>query len=73
MQANKAIDAHGFHERKDQLRNTNPGTIFSGDLKTGRLDMGGMLGWDKPHRDVFRSFLNHPNLIPYLHLLVGEG
>ena len=73
IEANKGIDAHAFHERKDQLRNTESGTLFSGDEKTGRLDMGGMLGWEEPYRNVFRKFLNHPNLVPYLHLLVGEG
>ena len=35
--------------------------------------MGGMLGWDKQYREVYRSFLNHPNLIPYLHLTLGIG
>lgn len=35
--------------------------------------MGGMLGWEPQYREVFRSFLNHPNLVKYLHLVVGEG
>ena len=42
-------------------------------MKTGRFDMGGMLGFEDPHRDIFRKFLCHPNVVPYLHLLVGEG
>jgi hypothetical protein len=53
--ANKAIDRHKFHERKEkELRNSKENTIFSGDEKKGRLDMGGMLGWEKPDREVFR-------------------
>jgi hypothetical protein len=35
--------------------------------------MGGMLGWEKPDREVFREFLNHPKLTEYLELLVGKG
>lgn len=42
-------------------------------MKTGRFDMGGMLGWEKPHSDIFRKFLAHENLVKYLHLVVGKG
>ena len=42
-------------------------------MTTGRFDMGGILGWDAPHRDSFRKFLCHPNVVPYIHLLVGKG
>jgi hypothetical protein len=34
--------------------------------------MGGMLGWDAPHRDIFRKMLCHPKLVPYLRELCGE-
>lgn len=72
--ANSAIDAHQFNERTNPgLRNTKDNTKFSGDMKTGRFDMGGMLGWESPHREIFRKFLCHPKLIPYIHLVVGEG
>jgi hypothetical protein len=74
--ANDAIDAHQ-HELKGrvdpQLRNTKDGTPLAGDGKTPRLDMGGMLGWPKPHCDIFRSLLAHPKLVPYLNELLGEG
>ena len=53
------------------LRNTRDNTPFSGDHKTGRFDMGGVLGWKKPYREIYRSFLNHPGLIPYLHMTIG--
>jgi hypothetical protein len=42
-------------------------------MKTGRLDMGGMLGWEEPHREIFRNLLAHPKLVPYLHMVIGEG
>ena len=46
--ANDAISEHKFEERDQKhLRNTKDGTVYSGDGTTGRLDMGGMLGWNK--------------------------
>jgi len=74
--ANAAIDANTpeFKERAESaLRNTRDGTPLAGDGKTPRLDMGGMLGWQKPHCDIFRKLLCHPKLVPYLKELVGEG
>ena len=71
--ANDAIDSKNFNERQEGLRNSKDNTAFSGDMKTGRFDMGGMLGWEAPHREIFRKFLAHPNLVPYLHAFVGEG
>ena len=71
-----AIDAHAhlIHERKGQLRLTAAKTPLSGDGKTGRKDLAGFLGWQKPHCDPFsRSVLAHPRLVPYLHELVGPG
>lgn len=76
--ANAAIDAMdgNMAERKgDVLRNTDAQTSawMAGDGSTGRLDLGGMLGWPSPHRDVFRRVLAHPRLVPYLTELLGEG
>eukprot|EP00238_Polyblepharides_amylifera_P013672 CAMPEP_0196593796 /NCGR_PEP_ID=MMETSP1081-20130531/76607_1 /TAXON_ID=36882 /ORGANISM="Pyramimonas amylifera, Strain CCMP720" /LENGTH=316 /DNA_ID=CAMNT_0041917883 /DNA_START=293 /DNA_END=1243 /DNA_ORIENTATION=- len=73
--ANAAIDAHShlFKERTGKLRNTVEGTPLGGDGRTGRSDVGGFLEWQPPHRDVFRSILAHPALIPYIHELCGEG
>lgn len=71
--ANKAIDEHSFNERKEkELRNSNEKTLFAGDEKTGRFDLGGMLGWEEGG-EVFRNMLVHPRLVEYLHVLVGEG
>jgi hypothetical protein len=72
--ANAAIDAHSVNlcAREDAgLRNT---LADSPHAAAGpRLDMGRMLGWPKPHCDVFRSVLAHPRLIPYITELCGEG
>ena len=40
---NVAIDRHSddTHERKGDLRNTSAASGFSGDAKTGRIDLGG--------------------------------
>ena len=73
--AHAAIDAHTplFKERVEKaLRNTRDGTPLAGDGNTPRLDLGGMLGWPKPHCDIFRKMLCHPKLVPYLKELCGE-
>ncbi len=74
--ANNAIDAHQGELKgrtHPELRNTKDGTPLAGDGRTPRLDMGGMLGWERPHCDVFRRLLAHPKLVPYLTELLGEG
>eukprot|EP00747_Dinoflagellata_sp_TGD_P181844 gnl/TRDRNA2_/TRDRNA2_35829_c0_seq1.p1 gnl/TRDRNA2_/TRDRNA2_35829_c0~~gnl/TRDRNA2_/TRDRNA2_35829_c0_seq1.p1 ORF type:complete len:316 (+),score=45.16 gnl/TRDRNA2_/TRDRNA2_35829_c0_seq1:50-997(+) len=78
LAANAAIDAHAGHikERLDpELRNTQSGSPLAGEQpgKIGRRDLGGLLGWEKPHCDIFRSLLAHPRLIPYLNELCGPG
>ena len=35
--------------------------------------MGGMLFWEQPHCEVFRTMLCHPKLVPYLTELCGLG
>eukprot|EP00927_Polykrikos_kofoidii_P067861 TRINITY_DN63293_c0_g1_i1.p1 TRINITY_DN63293_c0_g1~~TRINITY_DN63293_c0_g1_i1.p1 ORF type:complete len:397 (-),score=38.40 TRINITY_DN63293_c0_g1_i1:75-1265(-) len=73
--ANAAIDAHicNAHERTGILRNTRPRTPLAGDGVGCRMDMGGMLGWERPHCDVFRSLLVQPRLVPALTALCGPG
>jgi len=70
-----AIETHAdqIHERKGQLRLTKEKTPLSGDGKTGRKDLAGFLGWEKPNCEPFREVLAHPRLVPYLHELVGPG
>lgn len=74
--ANAAIDIHrgeflGRHGAT--LRNTQDDSPLQGDLVTPREDLGGHLGWPIEDSRVFRSILDHPNLAPYYHDLVGEG
>ena len=74
--ANAAIDARSERivERKGDLRlGGNKGDPLAGDGVTGRADLGGMLEWPAPDRDLFRSVLTHPKLVPYYHALVGEA
>jgi len=73
--ANAAVDRHkeDMKERQGELRNTKAGTSLSGDGKTGRRDLGGMLAWPEGDREVFQSMLAHPKLVPYYHAFVGEG
>lgn len=77
--ANTAIEKRidQLHERTGKLRCSTlygrESDNLAGDGKTGRFDMGGMLGWEKPDCDPFRSILAHRRLIPMLHTLVGTG
>eukprot|EP00466_Bigelowiella_natans_P007187 jgi/Bigna1/76551/fgenesh1_pg.42_\ len=74
--ANDAIDRHleDVIERQDpSLRNTREKTPLAGDGETGRMDLGGMLGWEQPYCDPFRKMLADPRLAPYYNSLVGTG
>lgn len=77
--ANSAVDAHidSLHERNGVLRTSGlygrQSKALSGDGETGRMDMGGMLGWAKPHCEPFRKLLCHPAVVPILTELLGIG
>jgi hypothetical protein len=77
--ANAAVDAHldRLHERKGELRTSGlygrESQQLAGDGATGRKDLGGMLGWEAPHREPFRELLCHPAVAKALHELVGVG
>jgi len=73
-QANDAVTRRSDQmiERSDApLRNTVPGTAFSGS-GPGRKDLGGVFEWG-PDSVVFKSILAHPKLLPYFHTLLGKG
>jgi len=74
-EANAAIDAHesDIVERKGVLRNTRMGSPLGGDGSTGRRELAGLLEWPEPQCHPFRSFLDHPKLVPYIIELCGEG
>jgi hypothetical protein len=72
--ANTAVDLHAsqLHARSAAaLQNAEADTPLA--AAGPRLDMGGMLYWQKPHCDPFRSILAHPTLVPYLTALLGDG
>lgn len=74
--ANEAINSRSglMKERKGNvLRNSKNDTPLSGDMGTGRLDLGGMLGWRSPDCDVFRDMLCHKGIVSYLNMILGEG
>jgi len=78
-EGNAAIAAHAGHvlERTGSaLRNTpaRAGAFMGGDGKTGRGELGELLNLpaDAGGR-FFRRLLAHPNLVPYLHEVVGAG
>ncbi|MBT5873563.1 MAG: hypothetical protein HOH43_09105 [Candidatus Latescibacteria bacterium] len=71
--ANEAIDQHaeGIVERVGDLSLSGGSAALQGT--TGRGDLGGMLGWERPWRDPFREMLAHPKIVPYLHQIIGKG
>ena len=77
--ANEAVDANvsQLHERTGKLRTSGlygrESIALAGDGATGRFDMGGMLGWESPHREPFRELLCHPPVASALNELVGVG
>jgi len=77
--ANTAIDAHAdrMKARVGKLRTSalygRESTELRGDGSTGRMDLGGMLGWEAPHREPFRELLCHPKVAPLLTELLGVG
>ena len=72
-EANAAIDRHadGINIRLGDLSLSGESTTLEGT--TGRGDLGGMLGWEKPWRNVFRLMLSHPRIVPFLNQIVGPG
>lgn len=70
---NEAIDRHAdqIKERLGDLSLSDNSPALKGI--TGRGDLGGMLGWEKPWCDPFREMLAHPKVVPYLHEILGKG
>lgn len=76
IEARKVIDNHrqDFKERQGPSQRNSVGAKqdrLSGDGNTGRFDLGGILDWTDS--DIFRSFMCHEKLIPYLNLILGKG
>jgi hypothetical protein len=71
--ANKAIDKHldqGSIRSSEQTLDGGS-TALKGEI--GRGELFGLLEWDAPWCDPFRSMLTHPTLIPYLNDIIGPG
>ena len=68
---NEAIDHYsgGIRERTQSLAGSS--TALRGI--TGRGELSGMLGWERPWREPFRDMLAHPRIVPYLHEILGKG
>jgi hypothetical protein len=66
----------GIDHHIDQL--TPMGVSAAGSSKTlagssRRLDLGGMLGWERPWCEPFRQLLIHPQVKPILEEVLGTG
>ena len=70
-QCNAAIDHHieALRERDSSLAGGGSPALVG---TAHRMDMGGMLAWEKPWCEPFRNLLVHPNVKPYLEEALGE-
>ncbi|MBT3346216.1 MAG: hypothetical protein HN712_27485 [Gemmatimonadetes bacterium] len=70
---NEAIDHHAedIKERVGDLSLSSDSSTLKGT--TGRGDLGGLLGWERPWCEPFRQMLCHPRLVPYLNTILGKG
>ena len=68
---NAAIDHHA-----DQMTEMDRSLAGNSSALAGtshRLDMGGMLAWDRPWCEPFRQLLVPAGVKPYLEEVLGEG
>lgn len=68
---NYAFDVAGYLHvpgvlNKDEVARLNAAIDAVGETE-------GMLGWEKPHRELFRDLLVHPQLVWYLNQIIGHG
>ena len=71
--ANEAVDRHAdrIRERSGELSLSGDSAALRGT--TGRGDLGGLLGWEKPWCDPFREMLVHPRVVACLNVILGPG
>ncbi|MSS71991.1 MAG: hypothetical protein EXS64_10935 [Candidatus Latescibacteria bacterium] len=70
---NAALDHHG-----EQIRPRSLDDPLARGSKTltgtgGRLELTGMLGWERPWCEPFRNLLVHPNIVNYMYEMMGPG
>ncbi|MDA0711975.1 MAG: phytanoyl-CoA dioxygenase family protein [bacterium] len=68
---NYAFDVAGYLHIPAVLKTGEVAALHEALDAVGQLD--GMLGWEKPHRELFRELMVHPQLVWYLNQLVGHG
>jgi len=68
---NYAFDVAGYLHIPGVLSKEEVARLNSAIDEVGASD--GMLGWEKPHRELFRDLLVHPQLVWYLNQIIGHG
>jgi hypothetical protein len=68
---NYAFDVAGYLHISGVLSKSEVGVLNDALDKVGQTE--GMLGWEKPHRELFRNLLINPQLVWYLNQLIGHG
>lgn len=70
-QCNAAIDHYieNLRERENSLAGGSEALAGTAH----RMDMGGMLAWEKPWCEPFRQLLVHPNVKPHLEEVLGKN
>ena len=68
---NYAFDVAGYLHIPGVLNKGEVAALNDALDTVGKVE--GMLGWEKPHREVFRNLLVHPQLVWYLNQLIGHG
>lgn len=71
--ANEAIDHHADRIKERVGEASLSGTSAALKGITGRGDLGGLLGWEKPWCEPFREMMVHPRVVPYLNCILGKG
>ena len=68
---NEAIDRHAGQMQEIDRSLARGSSALQGSSR--RLDLGGMLAWERPWCELFRDLLLHPGVKPYLEGILGEG
>ena len=68
---NEAIDRHADQMQEIDRSLARESSALKGSSR--RLDLGGMLAWERPWCELFRDLLLHPGVRPYLEGILGEG
>lgn len=67
---NEGIDHHASEMQEINRSLAGISETLAGTSR--RLDLGGMLAWEKPWCEPFRKLLNHPRIKLYLDGILGD-